>query len=291
MADVDVAVAGPDMLGEGPVWSVREQALYWIDIRAPAVHRLDPATGAVATTRLPAMVGSIGLRRTPGSLLAAMQNGFHILDFASGALEPVHDPEHHLPENRFNDGRTDRRGRYWSGTMGMPAKGPTGALYRLDPDHRCALIRQNITIPNSICWSPDDKVMYFADTPHAKIFAHEFDADSGTMGEGRLFADLTGGKGKPDGSIVDADGCLWNAEYGGGRVVRYTPDGRVDRVVTVPATQVTCCAFGGRDLDTLYITTARQNLSDAQLAEQPLAGALFVTCPGVTGLPEAEWGG
>lgn len=291
MSEVEVAVPGPDMLGESPVWSVREQALYWVDIRAPAVHRLDPADGAVTTTRLPAMVGSIGLRRAPGSLLAAMQNGFHTLDVASGALAAVHDPEHHLPENRFNDGRSDRRGRYWSGTMGIKPQGATGALYRLDPDHRCALVRDGITVPNSICWSPDDRVMYFADTPHALILAFPFDSDDGAMGEGRVFADLRGGKGRPDGSTVDAEGCLWNAEYGGGRVVRYRPDGQVDRAIALPVSQITSCAFGGRGLDTLYITTARQNLTPERLAAEPLAGALFAVRPGVSGLPEPEWGG
>ena len=291
MSEVEVVVPGPDTLGESPVWSVREQALYWVDIRAPAAHRLDPATGAVATARLPMMVGSVGLRREAGSLLAAMQDGFHTLEFATGALAAVHDPEHHLPENRFNDGRTDRRGRYWSGTMGVPPKAPSGALYRLDPDHRCALVRDNLTIPNSICWSPDDKVMYFADTPHAKIIAFPFDIEDGAMGEGRLFADLGGGKGRPDGSTVDAAGCVWNAEYGGGRVVRYTPDGRVDRAIALPVSQITSCAFGGRALDTLYITTARQNLTAERLAAEPLAGALFAVRPGVSGVPEPEWGG
>jgi sugar lactone lactonase YvrE len=289
--NVEIAVNGPDMLGEGPVWSVREQALYWVDIRAPAVHRLDPSSGDVRTAALPAMVGSIGLRRDAGSLLVALQNGFHTLDFASGALTPVHDPEHHLPHNRFNDGRADRRGRFWAGTMRVENPTACGSLYRLDADHRCTMAREHITIPNSICWSPDDRVMYFADTPHAKILAFDFDIDEGRMGAARVFADLAGGTGKPDGSVVDADGCVWNAQYGGGRVVRYTPDGREDLAIQLPVTQVTCCAFGGPDLGTLYITTARQNLTPGKLAEQPLAGALFAVRPGVTGLPENEWGG
>ena len=291
MAEIEIVVPGPDQLGESPVWSVREQALYWVDIRAPAVHRLDPSTGAVRSMAAPAMVGSIGLRGVAGGLLAAMQDGFHTLDHASGAREAVHDPESHLPEQRFNDGRTDRRGRYWAGTMRIERRAPTGALYRLDPDRRCTRVREGISIPNSICWSPDDRVMYFADTPHAEILAFPFDLDDGAIGEPRRFADLSAGPGRPDGSTVDADGCLWNAEFGGGRVVRYTPDGRVDCAIAVPASQVTSCAFGGPGLDTLYITSARMNLSSERLAAEPAAGALFAVRPGVTGLPEPEWGG
>ncbi len=288
MAELECVVAGPDMLGECPVWSVREQALYWIDIRGPAIHRLDPATGRVRSAPMPREVGSVGLRST-GGLLAAMRDGFHRCDHASGVLEPLHDPEGHLPDNRFNDGRSDRRGRYWSGTMSTGARGPFGALYRLDPDGACTVMRSAITTPNSISWSPDDRVMYFADTPTAQILAFPFDLDDGTLGEPRLFADLTAGKGRPDGSTVDAEGCLWNAEYGGGRVVRYRPDGRVDRVIAIPASQVTSCGFGGAALDTLYITTARQNLPPERLAAEPLAGGLFAVRPGVTGLPEPEF--
>src|SRR5262249_50280786 len=149
--------------------------------------------------------------------------------------------------------------------------------------------RNEIFVPNSIAWSPDNKVMYFADTHRHLIWAYEFDLAEGTMRNERVFADCSDRPGKPDGSCVDADGCLWNAEYGGSRVGRYTPDGRIDRVVALPVANVTCCCFGGSDLDTLYISTARQRMTPEQLAREPLAGNVFACRPGVRGLPEARF--
>lgn len=290
MSQLECVVPGRNRLGESPVWSVREGALYWVDSRAPAVYRLDPASGVVRSCPLPALVGCIVLRRS-GGLIAALQTGFHALDFATGALTPIVDPEAGLPENRFNDGRADRRGRIWSGTMNDVRRDPTGSLYRLDADHRCTKMRDDIIVPNSICWSPDDRTMYFADTYRFRIMTYDFDADAGTISGMKLFADLTGRPGRPDGSTVDADGCLWNAEFTGGRVVRYTPDGRIDRTIELPVTPVTSCSFGGPNLDILYITTATQSLTPEGVEAQPLAGSVFAAVPGVRGLPEPEYEG
>jgi sugar lactone lactonase YvrE len=290
MTQVDVLVRGRNRLGESPVWSQREGVLYWVDTRAPAVYRYDPATGDVRSQQLPALVGCVVLRRS-GGLIAALQNGFHGFDFATGALTPIVDPESDLPENRFNDGRADRRGRIWSGTMNDLRRDPTGSLYRLDADHRCTKMRDDIIVPNSICWSPDDRIMYFADTYRYRIVTYAFDAEAGTIGDMKLFADLQGLPGRPDGSTVDSEGCLWNAEFAGGRVVRYTPDGRIERTIALPVTPVTSCSFGGPGLDVLYITTATQSLTPEQLTAQPLAGSLFAADPGVRGLPEPEYFG
>jgi sugar lactone lactonase YvrE len=290
MTQLECVVRGRNRLGESPVWSVREGALYWVDTRAPAAYRLDPATGEVRSRALPALVGSIALRRS-GGLIAALQTGFHGLDFDTGELTPIVDPEAGQPENRFNDGRADRRGRIWSGTMNDVRRDPTGALYRLDADHRCTKMRDDIIVPNSICWSPDDRVMYFADTYRFRIMTYAFDADEGTISGMKLFADLQGRTGRPDGSTVDADGCLWNAEFAGGRLVRYTPDGLIDRTIELPVTPVTSCSFGGPGLDVLYITTATQSLTPEQADAQPLAGSVFAIAPGVRGLPEPEYEG
>lgn len=285
---VEVAARGADRLGECPLWDERESMLWWVDSRWPALKRFDPATGAVMMQVLPEVVGSIALRDR-GGLLAATKSGLHVLDGSGGALEPRANPEAHLPENRFNDGRCDRAGRFWAGTMCDARRDPTGSLYRFDADFTCAKLRNAIIIPNGLAFSPDSRTMYFADTNRHTIWAWDYDLASGAATNERVFADT--GEARPDGSCVDADGGLWNAQYGGGRLVRYAPTGKVDRVVDVPVANPTCCAFGGDDLGTLYVTTATQRLSPADLAQQPLAGSLLALRPGVKGLPEGRFAG
>ena len=291
MSTVECVVAGKNRLGETPIWSVEEQALYWVDAREPAVYRLDPSSGQVTSVKLPVVVGCIGFRKS-GGLIAGLQNGFHTLDFATGALSLIFDPEADQPENRINDGRADRRGRFWAGTMNDVRRDPTGSLYRLDADHRCTKLRDDVIVPNALAWSPDDKTMYFADTYRFHILQYDFSADDGVISNERLFADCTASKpGRPDGATIDADGCLWNAEYGGGRIVRYTPAGKIDRVIPMPVSQTSSCAFGGPKLDTLYVTSASQRLTPEQLAAEPLAGNLFAIHVGVSGLPEPAYAG
>jgi sugar lactone lactonase YvrE len=285
---VELAARGADRLGECPLWDERESMLWWVDSRWPALKRFDPATGAVMMQVLPEVVGSIAFRDL-GGLLAATKSGLHVLDGSGGALEPMANPEAHLPENRFNDGRCDRAGRFWAGTMCDARRDPTGSLYRFDADFACAKLRNAIIIPNGLAFSPDNRTMYFADTNRHTIWAWDYDLASGAATNERVFADT--GEGRPDGSCVDADGGLWNAQYGGGRLVRYTPTGKVDRVVEVPVANPTCCAFGGDDLGTLYVTTATQRLSPGDLAQQPLAGSLLALRPGVKGLPEGRFAG
>lgn len=285
---VEVAARGADRLGECPLWDERERMLWWVDSRWPALKRFDPATGAVMMQVLPEVVGSIAFRER-GGLLAATQSGLHVLDGSGGALEPKANPEAHLPENRFNDGRCDRAGRFWAGTMCDARRDPTGSLYRFDADFACTKLRNAIIIPNGLAFSPDNRTMYFADTNRHTIWAWDYDLASGAATHERVFADT--GEGRPDGSCVDADGGLWNAHYGGGRLVRYAPTGKVDRVVEVPVANPTCCAFGGDDLGTLYVTTATQRLSPEDLAQQPLAGSLLAMRPGVKGLPEGRFAG
>ena len=262
--------------------------LWWVDSRWPAVKRLDPATGAVMMLVLPEIVGSIALRQA-GGLLAATKSGIHLLDPSSGALEAKVDPEKHLPDNRFNDGRCDRAGRLWAGTMSDVNRDPVGSLYRVDADFQCTKLRNAIIIPNSLAFSPDGRAMYFADTNRHTLWAFDYDPASGAATRERVFADT--GKGRPDGSCVDADACLWNADYGASRLVRYTPAGKVDRTVALPVTNPTCCCFGGEDLGTLYVTTATQRLAPEALAKQPLAGSLLALRPGVKGLAESRFAG
>jgi sugar lactone lactonase YvrE len=285
---VEVASRGADRLGECPLWDEREQMLWWVDSRWPAVKRFDPASGAVMMLVLPEVVGSIAFREK-GGLLAATKSGIHFLDPAGGPLEARANPEAHLPENRFNDGRCDRQGRFWAGTMCDARRDPAGSLYRFDADFACTKLRNAIIIPNSLAFSPDGRTMYFADTNRHTIWAYDYDPASGAAAKERVFADT--GSGRPDGSCVDAEGCLWNAEYGGWRLVRYSPAGKVDRVIDLPVANPTCCAFGGEDLGTLYVTTATQRLTAEDLAQQPLAGSLLALRPGATGLPESRFAG
>jgi sugar lactone lactonase YvrE len=285
---VEVAARGADRLGECPLWDEREKMLWWVDSRWPAVKRLDPANGAVMMLVLPEVVGSIAFREK-GGLVAATKSGIHFLDASSGALTTAANPEAQLPENRFNDGRCDRQGRFWAGTMCDVRRDPTGSLYRFDADLTCTRLRNTIIIPNSLAFSPDGRTMYFADTNRHAIWAYDYDPASGAATRERVFADT--GSGRPDGSCVDAQGCLWNAEYGAGRLVRYTPTGKVDRVVGVPVANPTCCAFGGEDFGTLFVTTATQRLTPEDLAGQPLAGSLLALRPGVQGLPEGRFAG
>ncbi len=236
------------------------------------------------------VIGSICLRES-GGLVVAQQSGLYFYDFDTDRLTPLANPEGDRPENRFNDGRCDRNGRFWVGSMNDVRRDPTGWLYRIDADHGINPIRDDIIVPNSICWSPDNTVMYFADTYRDIMLTYSFDAEAGIIDDPKVFADTSDTEGRPDGSAVDAEGYIWNAMFGGGRLRRYAPDGRIDREIALPVTQPSCCCFGGPDLSTLYITTATQRLAPEILEQQPLAGSLLAIDPGVQGLPEAMYRG
>jgi sugar lactone lactonase YvrE len=259
-----------DELGEGVIWDERMGLLWWVDIHGRAVKRYDG--NDVKVLAMPEPPGSIALRR-PGGLLVALQSGIYLLGTEAPRL--LVRPAEHEADLRFNDGRCDRAGRFWVGTLAEPDFQPRGFLYRIAPDGHASAVRAHIKVPNSLAWSPDGRTMYFADSPRHKIWAFDYDADDGTLANERVFA--TPHPGFPDGSCVDAEGCLWNAEFGASRVVRYTPAGKVDRIVEVPAKNPTCCCFGGRELDTLYITSAD-------------GAGLFAARPGVAGLPESRFG-
>lgn len=293
VAQHDVATCVVDCanrLGEVPVWDVAEAALYWVDIEAGLLQRLDPRDGAVRRWTLPERVCAVAPRQR-GGLLLALASGFAFFDPETGTLDRLAAPEAHLPTNRMNDGKCDRRGRFWAGTMNDGLRGSTGALYRLDPDLACHRMERGIGISNSLAWSPDDRVFYFADSLRRTIFAYDFDVDAGRIANRRIFTDCADQPGTPDGSTVDAEGYLWNAQWDGWRLVRYAPDGRVDRVVPLPVQKPTSCMFGGADLATLYVTSAVWDLSSAERERQPLAGGLLALDVGVRGLPETRFAG
>lgn len=276
-----------DILGESPLWNELEQALYWVDIRRPALRRLDHASGRVETWAMPDLVGSIAFC-DDGRLLVALPDRIAAFDPVAQTLVTIALPPTQIPGHRFNDGRCDRQGRFWVGTMHNLTRAPEGVLYRLGPEGGLVPKHGGVCIPNSLAWSPDGRTMYFADSLRYTIFAYDFDPASGEMSGERVFA-TSQAPAFADGSTVDAEGCLWNAEFNGGRVVRYAPDGRIDRVVEVPTHRPTCCAFGGPNLDILFITTASQQMSADEIARQPLAGSLLAMDAGVRGLPEPRF--
>ena len=280
----------PALLGESPLWSPAEGVLYWIDLRKPALHRFDPVAGADVAFPLPAEIGSIGLRKG-GGLIAGLKTGFAWIDGTNGKTEMFHDPEADKADTRLNEGKVDRAGRFWCGSIQDPGFGPHGVLYRLDPDLSCTPMEAGIGVPNGIAWSPDDRFMYFADSVKRQIYRYRFDRSEGRISDKTLFAQVPDGQGLPDGAAVDAEGYLWSAHMDGWKVSRYAPDGTVVREIGFPVQRVTSLAFGGPDLDTLYVTTARTRLTEEQLAAQPLSGSLFAVNPGVRGLPEPEFAG
>ncbi len=281
-----------DTLGESPVWCPRDAVLYWVDVRAPALHRFDPASGSTTHWPLPDLCGAVVLSAR-SRLLLAMREG--VFTFDPGAEAPLPEllmsPEPASLGNRLNDSKCDRNGRLWTGSMRDFGAATTGSLYRVDPDLACTRMLSDITVPNALAFGPDDTTLYFADTPDGRIRAYDFDAVQARLGAMRVLLERGALPGRPDGATVDAEGCLWNARYEGGCVARITPRGRVDRVIEVPAAQVTSCAFGGADLRTLFITTGRQRLTREALVAQPLAGALFAVRLDVCGLPEPRFAG
>ena len=285
--DVGRVCDGSQMLGESPVWSLREQALYWVDLRAPCLLRLDPVSRALSQWPMPALIGAVvpGAR---GDLFVALADGVHRFDPRTGATTALFAPEPASAGNRLNETKADRCGRLWTSTMRDFGAAVTGALYRVTSPGDVARMISRVCVPNGLAWSPDDRTMYFADTRDGAIRAYAFARATGMLGDMHVVVDPQRLPGRPDGATVDADGCLWSARYGGGCVARITPSGRVDRVIGLPVTNVTSCAFGDADLRTLYITTARQKLTEAQLAREPDAGALFAVRVDASGLPEPE---
>jgi L-arabinonolactonase len=286
MPDIACVARTNDVLGEVPRWHPVERALYWIDAFKPAVHRLDPHSGKLDSWTPPEKLGSFA-PCAGGGLLIAGRNGLARYDPPSGRLDRIVDPEAGGAVNILNDGRCDARGRFWVGSMSKTMERASGRLYRLDRG-RLDVLDENIWVSNGVCFSPDDTKMYFADSHVKTIFVYDFDVATGTLGARRVLATMEG-PGVPDGSSADADGFVWNAAFDAGCLLRYAPDGRVDRTVKLPVSRPTACTFGGPDLATLYVTTARFRLGPEKLAAEPLAGSLLALDVGARGLPEAMY--
>jgi len=279
-------------LGESILWDERDGRLWWANIHAGEVWSWHPsAAGEPRVQTLPERVGALALRAAGGKALA-LESGFAILDTEGGVVRKIADVEADLATTRLNDGRVDPAGRFVCGGMdeASPQKG-ISAVYSLDRDGTVAPLFGGVHCANSICWSPDGRTLYFTDMPTRRIDRLDYDPATGSASGRRPFADLSGEPGLADGSTVDAEGYLWNAQWGGGKVVRYAPDGSVDREVALPVSNPTCLCFGGPDLDTLFITTAWFGLGAASRAAETQAGGIFALKPGVKGLPEHRYAG
>lgn len=276
-------------LGEGPCWDPRAGLLYWVDIPAGRIHWYDPIDRSHDSAAVGQPVGAVA-PRAAGGLVAAVRDGFAFCDPETGTLDLVAPVEADKPGNRMNDGKCDPAGRFFAGTKAEDDTPGAGALYRLDADLTVTRVVDGVTISNGLDWSPDGRLLYFVDSPTRRIDLFDRDPGTGLVAGRRPFVELPADAGWPDGLTVDAEGCVWVALWGGAAVRRYRPDGRLDRVLRMPASRVTSCAFGGPDLDVLYVTTAAADPRSSVPAE-PDAGALFACRVGVAGRPAHAFAG
>ncbi len=286
-----VACKETSILGESPLWSVEQQALYWVDIRNPIVHYFEPVTGVRKKWHVQTEIGSIGFAKN-NKLVAGTRMGFAYIDLGDGSYEELADPEGDGRKNsvRMNDGKVDRAGRFWCGTMEDPGFGEFGSLYRFDPDHSVHRMEGPVRISNALCWNPDNTIMYFADSLKKTVWMYDFDLQTGEIENRRKFITVTEGDGLPDGATVDAEGFVWIAHMRGGKVKRYDPSGREEREIKFPASLTSCPAFGGAGLSTLYVTTASSLFDAEDFAQEPDAGSLFAVETDVKGIPEPVFG-
>src|SRR5260221_4802697 len=292
MSEVEHVLAANNKLGEGPVWSSEERAIYWVDIESNCFCRLYPTTGKyeVFDTGIP--VGVLALRSS-GGLVMATKNGFAFWNQQKG-LRWIAVHEAHNLHTRFTDGAVDSRGRFWAGTMcGLPkaCEEPEGSLYRLDPGGSIHTMETGLKISNGISWSLDNKLMYLTDSPLHMIYVYDFDPATGAIENRRPFIHTPDEHGDPDRLAVDSEGFIWSARWGGWKITRYDPGGKVERVIQLPVQYPTSCAFGGEHLDELYITSAWTALSEEQRKLQPYAGDLFRVKTDIKGLERPKFAG
>lgn len=273
-------------LGEGPVWCAATRTVWFVDIKQQRIHCFDTESGQGRSWNAPAQPGfmaSIDER----TFVIGLQTGLHGFDSVTGRFTLIREVEAGIPTNRLNDGCADARGRLWFGSMDDNEREPTGAVYRLDADRTLTCVDRGICITNGPCVSPDGSTFYLTDTVNRTIHAYDLH-DDGSLTNKRVFARFDEADGYPDGTVIDSEGCLWVAMWGGWRIVRLSPHGERMSAIALPCANVTKAVFAGRDLKTLYITTARKGLTETQLEEQPLAGGLFVVDVDVAGLPSGR---
>lgn len=275
----------PDLLGESPIWDDRRARLFWVDGVSRLIRCLDPVSGQTGQLEMPSMVGSVGLCEDD-RLIAGLADGIYLVDPDSGATEVLFRPDPPVPNMRFNDGKMDRQGRFVCGGMGIYAD-PVGELVRVDVAGNARVLANGIRISNAVCFSPDGKTMYFADSLDRFVRAYTYDETEDVLSEPRVFADTQQFNSGPDGATVDAEGYVWIALVNVGKIARFSPAGKLDRLIEAPTDMPTCMCFGGPDLSTLFVTSIKDSGSGRAISRHPQGGHLFaIEGLGVQGLPE-----
>lgn len=280
------------VLGEGALWSVREQALFWVDILGHQLHRYCPAAQTRDSWAFDEEISTVAERTQGPGLLVTLRHDLAIFDPETSRLQRLHRPEPTQPGNRFNDGKCDAQGRFWGGTMDFACKAPTGALYRYSGGSTCPRMHTGFAVTNGPTWSLDGRTLYFNDTVQGRVHAFDVDPTTGALGTARLWLQLGPQDGFPDGMTTDAAGRIWIAHWGAACVTCHDPDSALELArITLPTSHITSCTFGGADLRTLYITSACSGLNSQQVLSQPLAGALFSVAIDSPGLPAHRFAG
>ncbi|QAS52005.1 SMP-30/gluconolactonase/LRE family protein [Halobacillus litoralis] len=288
---VELVLNTKSSLGEGPSWDSEKEVLYWVDILQKKIHQYDPAKNENKTVELNQMPGTIAPRESEGVILG-LEQGIYFYNWISEELDPIVDPEEHMPENRFNDGKCDPAGRFWAGTMELDGKPGEGSLYCLGTDLELMKKIEGVSTSNGLGWSPDLKAMYYIDTPTEQVVRYDFDLDTGEVKNPKPVIHFSDEEGFPDGMTVDEEGMLWIAHWGGGGVSKWNPEtGEKLEFISVPAVNVTCCVFGGKDRNELFITTARKDMTEDQLEQYPEAGGLFKVSTKTKGMPSYPFKG
>ncbi len=300
MIETRLIVDANNHLGEGPLWDVKEQRLYWIDSTAAEISSCRADGSDIRRYFVPRHIGSMALREQGGAVVA-LANGLHFYDFDAQTVKLIADPESDDTETRFNDGKVDRRGRFIAGTMAYDfdrydadrgqRSSRSGALYRLDTNGKVTRLDGGISCSNGPCWSPDNRTFYFTDTYDRQMYAYDYDIETGAVANRRVFASARDMAGTFDGATVDAEGYVWSALVFGGRILRFAPDGALDRVVPFPVRNLTSVMFGGPDLDILFVTTMGRPMWGIPQKERDRGGLFAVTGLGVKGLPEPRFAG
>lgn len=278
------------LLGEGSMWSARDNAVYWVDIKSQFLHRVSLADESRNSWPMPERIGWVIERRDQPGFVAGFKSGFAFLTLDPVMIMPIGNPDAGHPGNRLNDAKADLQGRIWAGSMDDEEVAASGSLFRLSPDLKWQTLDSGYRVANGPAFSADGRRMFHTDSALRRIYVFDVSA-GGAISNKRLFLQIEAGQGSPDGMTTDAQDHLWVAHWGGSRVSRFRPDGSFDRAIALPASQVTSCVFAGEKLDRLFVTSAAIGLSEAQLAAEPLAGSLFEVDPGCTGLPTRQFGG